>query len=197
MRTTSEAVRVEAEDRRWQLIETTIDALAEFGYVGTTLARIGARAGVSPGLVAHYFGDKDRLLAAAFRALSRRVARSAAKRLRAATSAHERLMAVIDANLASEEFNRRTAAAWLAFWGQVPHVHGLRRVQVVYQGRILSNLRHALRPLLPESDVARVAATIAALIDGVWLRAALSNFQEADSIMARAMVADFVGRRLA
>ena len=197
MRATSEAVRVEAEDRREQLIATTIDALAEFGYVGTTLARIGARAGVSPGLVAHYFGDKDGLLAAAFRALSRRVAESAAKRLAAATTARERLIAVIDANLAPEEFNRRTAAAWLAFWGQVPHVHGLGRVQAVYQGRLLSNLRHALRPLLPERDVARVAASIAALIDGVWLRAALSNFRESDSATARAILTDFVERRLA
>jgi len=42
--------------------EVTIDSLAELGYVGTTLAQIASRAGVSPGLVAHYFGDKDGLL---------------------------------------------------------------------------------------------------------------------------------------
>ncbi len=44
-----------AETRRAQLIEVTIDSLAEVGYVGSTLAQIGRRAGVSPGLVAHYF----------------------------------------------------------------------------------------------------------------------------------------------
>src|SRR2546430_17465381 len=33
--------------------------LAEVGYVGTTLAEIARRAGVSPGLVAHYFDDKE------------------------------------------------------------------------------------------------------------------------------------------
>ena len=60
--------RDEAEDaRRVQLIEVTIDSLAEVGFVGTTLAEIARRAGVSPGLVAHYFGDKDGLLEAAFR----------------------------------------------------------------------------------------------------------------------------------
>jgi betaine-aldehyde dehydrogenase len=54
--------------RRRQLVETTIEVLAEFGYVGTILSRIGSRAGVSR-LVAHYFGDKDALLDAAFRML--------------------------------------------------------------------------------------------------------------------------------
>ena len=61
------------EVRRNQLVEVTIDSLAELGFVGTTLAQIAGRAGVSPGLVAHYFGDKDGLLDAAFRSLARRV----------------------------------------------------------------------------------------------------------------------------
>jgi betaine-aldehyde dehydrogenase len=61
------------ESRRSQLISVTIDSLAELGYVSSTLAQIAGRAGVSSGLVAHYFGDKDGLLEAAFRSLSRRV----------------------------------------------------------------------------------------------------------------------------
>ena len=48
-----------------QLVEVTIDSLAEVGYVGSTLAQIASRADVSPGLVAHYFRDKDGLLDAA------------------------------------------------------------------------------------------------------------------------------------
>src|SRR5207248_10108944 len=59
----SSAAHDEGEEaRRVQLIEVTIDSLAEVGYVGTTLAEIARRAGVSPGLVSHYFGDKDGLL---------------------------------------------------------------------------------------------------------------------------------------
>jgi betaine-aldehyde dehydrogenase len=151
---------------------------------------------VSPGLIVHHFGDKDALLAAAFRQLSRRVREAASFRLREARSPRERLTAVIDANLAPEEFNHRTGSAWLAFWGQALHVPRLRRVQAAYQYRLLSNLRHALRPLLPFAEVAWVAGMIAALIDGVWLRAALSGWREADSATARAMLADFVAHRL-
>src|SRR5271155_5716412 len=115
------------ETRRCRLIEVTIDSLAELGYVGTTLAQIASRAGVSPGLVAHYFGDKDGLLDAAFRSLARRVSDHARSRMRQICTPRARIQAVIDANLAPEEFDQRTGTAWLAFWGQVLQVKSLRR----------------------------------------------------------------------
>ncbi len=184
------------EDRREQLIEVAIDCLAELGFVGSTLAQIAGRAGVSPGLIAHYFGDKDGLLEAAFRALSRRVHRNVRAKLRLARTPRGCVQAIIDANLAPEEFNQRTANAWLAFWGQLLHVGPLRRVQTAYQRRMLSNLRHALRELLPAEEATALAAMIAAMIDGVWLRAALSNWAEADSEGARALLTAFVEGRL-
>ena len=184
------------EARRSQLIECTIDALAQFGYVGATLSRIAGMAGISAGLVAHYFRDKDGLLEATFRALAARVRLAASQRLARAHTPRERILAVIDANLSPAEFDPRTGAVWLAFWGQAIHVPSLRRVQQVYQRRMLSNLRHDLRKLLAEEPALRTATMIAAMIDGVWLRAALSAWTEADSESARAMVASFVDSRL-
>jgi betaine-aldehyde dehydrogenase len=174
----------------------TIDSLAEVGYVESTLTRIGRRAGVSAGLVAHYFADKDGLLEATFRSLVGRLGARMRSRMQQAHTPRGRVQAIIDANLASEEFDRRTGTAWLAFWGQVPHVERLRRVQRVYQRRMLSNLNAALRSVLDEADARNLAAMIAAMIDGVWLRAALSNWTEADSESARAMLATFVDFRL-
>jgi betaine-aldehyde dehydrogenase len=189
--------RDELEDaRRAQLIEVTIDSLAEVGFVGTTLAEIAGRAGVSPGLVAHYFGEKDGLLEAAFRTLARVVAERMRERFALARSPRARVQAVIDANLGPENFDRRTGNAWLAFWGQVLHFEGLKRVQTAYQRRMLSNLRGDLRSLIPGDDARSLAAMIAAMIDGVWLRAALSEWQEADSESARALLTAFVDGRL-
>jgi len=186
-----------AEDsRRSQLIEVTIDSLAELGYVGTTLAQITGRAGVTPGLVAHYFGDKDGLMDAAFRALARRVGEQVRARLRQVSTPRGRIQAVIDANLSPEEFAQKTGTAWLAFWGQVLQVPSLKRVQSAYQRRTLTNLCTALKHLLPPDEARRVAAMIAAMIDGVWLRAALSGWREADSESARALLTEFVDARL-
>jgi betaine-aldehyde dehydrogenase len=185
------------DSRRRQLIEVTIDSLAELGYVGTTLAQVTGRAGVTPGLVAHYFGDKDGLMDAAFRSLARRVGAHVRARLRMVSTPRGRIQAVIDANLAPEEFAQRTGTAWLAFWGQVLQVPSLKRVQAVYQRRTLTNLRAALKLLVPADEAQRLAAMIAAMIDGVWLRAALSGWREADSESARALLTEFVDGRLA
>jgi betaine-aldehyde dehydrogenase len=182
--------------RRAQLIEMTIDSLAEVGYVESTLTRIGRRAGVSAGLVAHYFADKDGLLEATFRSLVARLGVRMRARMQQVRTPRGRVQAIIDANLGAEEFDRRTGTAWLAFWGQVPHVERLRRVQRVYQRRMLSNLKVALHSLMKAEDAQSLAAMIAAMIDGVWLRAALSNWTEADSESARALLATFVDFRL-
>ncbi|HTR16111.1 MAG TPA: betaine-aldehyde dehydrogenase [Acetobacteraceae bacterium] len=185
------------DSRRLQLIETTLDTLAECGFVGTTLARIAERAQISPGLIAHYFGDKDGLLEAAFRSVARRLARNVQARLAHARTPRERVQAVIDANLGTEEFDQRVGSVWLAFWGQVPHQLRLNRVQMVYQRRMLSNLRHGLNALVPREQAEKLAAMTAAMIDGVWLRAALSGWAEADSESARRLLTSFLDSCLA
>jgi betaine-aldehyde dehydrogenase len=182
--------------RREQLLEVAIDALADCGLAGSTLAQIAGRADVSPGLIAHYFGDKDGLLEAAFRRLTRRVQAAVRLKLLDTRTPRERVLAIVDAHLAAEEFNPRTANAWLAFWGGVRQAPRLRRVQAAYQRRMLSNLRHALQQLMPAAEARQLAAMIAAMIDGVWLRAALSDWKEADSAAAQRLLADFIDGRL-
>ncbi|CAN5354965.1 betaine-aldehyde dehydrogenase [soil metagenome] len=182
--------------RRRQLIEMTIDSLAEVGFVGTTLSEIAGRAGVSPGLVAHYFRDKNGLIEAAFRALAGRLSQNLLVRLAGADGPRARLQAIIDANLAPEEFDPRTSTVWVAFWGQVLHAPHIGRIQRVYQKRMLSNLRHELRQIVPAVEAVKLAPMIAAMIDGVWLRGALSGWVETDSDTARSMLTSFVDNYL-
>jgi betaine-aldehyde dehydrogenase len=156
--------------RRRQLIEATIETLAEVGFNAASLSEIARRANVSTGLFAHYFGDKDGLLEATLRFVAARLARSAASGLRAAATRRERLFAVCEAALADEEFDRRTGAVWLTFWGQMAHSDRYQRIQGIYERRMLSNLRHALHGLVPEDRVGLCAVLIAAGIDGLWLR---------------------------
>lgn len=192
------SVRVEAEDvRRRQLIEATIESLADVGFAACTLMDIARRAGVSPGLVAHYFGDKEGLLEATLRHLAGRLARLVSIRLAQARTPRERIQAVIDANLAPEEFDRRTASVWLAFWGQVIHSARFKRVQNVYQRRMLSNLRHGLKQIVPAREAQSIAIAIAAVIDGLWLRETLAAEGEPHGAGARAIATAFVDAQLA
>jgi AcrR family transcriptional regulator len=57
----SQGERRARSERR--IIQATLQAIAEKGVAGASLAEIGERAGYSRGLPAHLFGNKDRLLA--------------------------------------------------------------------------------------------------------------------------------------
>src|SRR3546814_5808330 len=65
--------RESADARRADLIEATAACLAEHGLAGTNVRAICARAGVSPGLLRHYFGGIDDLVAATYQATSDRL----------------------------------------------------------------------------------------------------------------------------
>ncbi|MDR4306216.1 transcriptional regulator BetI [Chelatococcus sambhunathii] len=181
----------EAERRR-HLIEATIETVGDVGFKAASLGEIARRAGVSPGLFAHYFGDKDGLLEATLRFMATRLARATATRMRAARSPIERVLAVPESTLAPEEFDRRTSAVWLAFWGQIMHSEPYRRVQAIYLRRMRSNLRHALRELVPPHRLELTVSTIAATIDGLWLQSHASLETRGDGAEARAAVRELV-----
>lgn len=189
--------RHEAVDvRRRQLIEATIEAIADVGFHATTLAEIAGRAGVSPGLVAFHFRDKEGLLEATLRALALQLSRSLVELQRAAETPRARLQAVIDATLGPSQFERRIASVWLAFWAEVPVRPRFARVQRIYERRMLSNLRAGFRARVPAEQAARLAEATAAMIDGLWLRATLSA-SATDGAAAREMATAFVDTRLA
>src|ERR1700761_3115492 len=160
--------------RRRQLIDATIASIHEVGLAESSLSRISARAGVSTGIVHHYFEDKAELLESTLRVLGTNLRRSVVRRLNAARTPAERLMAVVDGNIGPDQFTPEGVSAWLAFWAQVPTNAQLARVQHVIISRLHDNLVHALK-LMGRDDAREIASVAEALIDGLWLRAALSN----------------------
>ena len=50
------------EARRRQIIDCTIDTIADLGFVGASLAQIAKRAGISKGVISYHFAGKAELL---------------------------------------------------------------------------------------------------------------------------------------
>ena len=183
------------EIRRRQLIEATIASIHDVGFSDSSVSRIAAKAGVSAGIVHHYFEDKDELLEATLRQLGANLSTSVVRRLRAAKSPMHRLMAVVDGNLGPELFTPEAVSAWLAFWSQVPASPRLARIQRIIIERLHSNLVHGLRPFLPAAEVQAVARDLACLIDGIWLRAVFRP-EAPEGADARRAAIDFIRHRL-
>lgn len=181
--------------RRQQLIDATIRCMSRHGFEHTTVARIGRMAGVSPGIINHYFGGKDELLEASMRHLLQQLKVEVVQRLASLSDPRKRVEAIIEANFSDDQFSPELIAAWLAFWAQTPYNRALHRLQQIYARRLRSNLRHALKRLLPASEVERATFGLAALIDGLWVNCALNG--EVNGEYARAMGRDYIGYVLA
>ena len=50
------------DTRKQQLIEATMASIAELGMQKTTIVSISKRAGMSSGIISHYFGGKQGLI---------------------------------------------------------------------------------------------------------------------------------------
>lgn len=168
--------------RRAALVKATIDVIGAQGSLDVTVSQIAKQAGMSSALAHHYFGAKDQIFLAAMRQILRDFGAEVRAALRAARTPRARAEALISASFAPSCFDPATVSAWMTLYAQATTQPDMHRLLRLYQRRLLSNLTHALRPLSdnPRED----AATLSALIDGLYLRAALAR--ETDAATARA-----------
>jgi TetR/AcrR family transcriptional repressor of bet genes len=181
--------------RRHQLVEAAISVIHEQGFNHATVARIARRAGVSSGMVHHYFKDKDELLFATMRHLLAELRVDASARLKAASDPSARIRAIIDASFGDAQFDERVFSAWLALYGNARQSDRLQRILGIYHRRLRSGLLHDLKHLIGVEDAHRLAEGIGAMIDGLWLRYALTGKPD-DPETPRALTRDYFAASL-
>ncbi len=137
---------------------------------------IAFEAGVSPGLIGHYFGSIDALIVASYTHVEARVqAALAAAVAEAGPDPRARLEAYVTANLLSPIADSALLSTWIAFWSLVranPTIAIQHDVQY-------ASFRADLEALLiengiPASALRTAAIAITAVVDGLWLELCLS-----------------------
>ena len=160
--------------RRDALVRATIAEIGRAGSLDVTVAQIARRAGMSSALAHHYFGGKEQIFLAAMRHILTIYGAEVRGALAAAEGPEGRVRAVIRASFSESSFRREVVSAWLHFYVLAQTVPEAARLLAIYQRRLHSNLVVALRPLIGARAPER-AGQIGAMIDGVYLREALSG----------------------
>lgn len=170
------AAFVRAPDRRAQdLIEACAHSLAQRGVAGTSVRAICADAGVSPGLLRHYFAGVDALIAATYADVGEQVRQALDDAVAAAgADPRARLLAYVTASFRPPIAAPDLLATWLAFWSLVKTD---ARIAALH-GDIYAGYRAGLEVLLaeaglPAARVHRAAIAVTALVDGLWLELSL------------------------
>jgi len=166
--------KMSRDSRRLQLIESTIETLAQRGYARTTLADVARTAGLSNGLVNFHFETKEKLLAETLACLAEEYRLNWTDALtNAGSDPAAQLNAMIEADFNPAICTPQRLSAWCSFWGEA-------QSRPLYQERCGSN--DALYCQTVEGICARliaeggyggnpvlVARVIRATLEGVWL----------------------------
>jgi len=182
--------------RRQQLIDATLSAINELGFAEASISRIAQRAGVSTGIISHYFQGWHGLIEATMRYLLQQLGDAISASLNAAENTPEqRLIAIVRANFSAEQTDKAAMKTWLAFWANSMHQPDLHRLQQVNHYRLHSNIKYEFMKALPKAQAEKAAQGLAALIDGFWLRGALIN-EELDPEMPIELCSDYIRQQL-
>ena len=170
--------RRESEERRREdLIVATLDLVAEGGLDAATVRAIADRAGVTPGLIRHYFSSKEDLTRVAYhRFMDQMTTDSAAVLLDGPDDALARLANFVVASVSPPVADPVSVGLWAAF------VHDVRRnaaMRDIHTANYLAfrNMLQGLIAALPRSvsDTQLRCDAIACngVIDGLWLEASI------------------------
>lgn len=160
--------------RKEALVKATIFEIGRMGSLDVTVSQIAKRAGMSPALAHHYFGSKEDMFLAAMRHILTLYGAEVRGALAAAEGPEGRIRAILVASFSPGNFRREAVGAWLNFWVLAQTAPEAKRLLAIYQGRLRSNLRHALRPLAG-ARAEDIAESLGALIDGLYLREVLKS----------------------
>lgn len=181
-----------SEIRRRELRQAAVTVMQRDGAAATTLEKVAAEAGASKGIVLHYFRNKQELFEQAMREANLGLRNRVAVAMQQADTPFQRVWVVIEENLGERAYRAPNGHAWLSLCAEAPREPQLARIQKVIHSRMHSNLMSALVRMTAREDAERLALSISALIDGLWVRLGLG-----DTTVTSAMALDMAYRFLA
>lgn len=170
-------------ERRKDLIAATLESISEHGLESATVRDIAARAGVTGGLIRHYFAGKEEMVQAAYREMLAGMTGTAVDAMAdAGDDPRRRLHDFIVANVSPPIADPKALSLWAAFIGRVRSDEELARIHrenyLVFIGlleELVGAVLTAYRHEAPFSEKRHLAVAINGLIDGLWLENSLAS----------------------
>jgi TetR/AcrR family transcriptional repressor of bet genes len=166
--------RLAASERRRSLIEAALDCLSRLGPYGAGVREICDRAGVSPGLLRHYFDGKDALIIEAYRTLTREYHESLHCVLtNPGESAESKLRSFFNAYFSNQVTGKGRVGTYIAFWTLGRTDPTIQRIQRSAYRKLRKQIAPVLNELAGDCgariDAEQLATSLIALLDGFWL----------------------------
>ena len=163
--------------RREQICRAAATVIAREGFAGTTLRKVADEAGVSTGMLNHYFTNRQDLLTQTLVFVSERTQSLARESMDGVPPGMDRLKALLDSALADEVSLNEGWRVWINAYGEAVHLPELRhtieaRLQLWYPV-----IDHALEGLVPQDAPGTIPWSwrLDAILNGLAIQALTSE----------------------
>jgi AcrR family transcriptional regulator len=112
--------------RREQICRAAAAVIAREGFAGSTMRMVAEEAGVSTGMINHYFDNRQDLLTQALQFVSERAQGRMRQAMEDIPPGRERLAALLDSALADEPEVAETWRVWINAYGEAVRLPELR-----------------------------------------------------------------------
>lgn len=164
------------EVRRKQLIQATMESIAENGLSGTTMATVTRKAGLSMGIANLHFESKDKMLVETLQYVTDEYSNGQMDILTSGkyTTIAEKIQAILDFDLSPKVLHKSKLAVWVAFWGEAKARPTYQRIRTQADIQSENAFRDLFQGAIDEggyadTDADMLARGYTALVDGLWL----------------------------
>jgi AcrR family transcriptional regulator len=171
--------KVDHDARREELVLAAWRVIAARGIDEVTIREIARESGYSSGVLAHYFENKDDLLAHALRLSHTRIRKRYDAEVETTLNAAEALKAILLDNLPLDEQRDLETRIEMSFWARALRNEALHEIQQEESEGLRSLLRELVEKaqedgaISPDHDREQVLELFGAMIDGLSLHALL------------------------
>jgi TetR/AcrR family transcriptional regulator, transcriptional repressor of bet genes len=137
--------------RREQICRAAVAVIAREGYAGTTMRMVAQEAGVSTGMLNHYFANRQDLLIQSLVYVSERSLVRYSAAIAGLEAGEQRLEALLDSVLGEDEESEETWRVWINVHGEAVRLPQLRATIEERLGKWFELIDRALEGLVPEA----------------------------------------------
>jgi len=169
------------DDKKQLFIDAAICSLANHGYKGTTVRQIAKYAGVTPGLLTHYYEGKEILIAESYKYLATRFLENFQTNISEAEQDPITTLKSFFKNIFEPDYlGKQYLRVWLAFWTLTLTQDTLRNTHKEIHSEYVNSLEKVLLSAYHYSNIDHknknirsLAVGIIAMLDGLWLECCL------------------------
>jgi TetR/AcrR family transcriptional repressor of bet genes len=137
--------------RREQICRAAATVISREGFAATTLRKVAEEAGVSTGMLNHYFSNRQDLLTQTLLFVSHRTQDRLRNAVEGIPPGEQRLAALLDSALADEQPMNESWRVWINAYGEAVHLAPLRHTMEDRLHSWYELIDHALEGLVPEN----------------------------------------------